>query len=268
MSHISIMGILNATPDSFFEGSRIVYQKAVDVAGKMLEDGADMLDIGGQSTRPGANLVSAGEEADRVLPVIESLVSAFPKATISVDTFYSHVARLAVSKGASVVNDISAGEDDEAMLSFIADSKVTYVAMHKQGNPQNMQKNPFYQNVTGDVFGYFEKKQALFQSLGINNWIIDPGFGFGKTVAHNFELLRNLGEFKKLGNPLLVGISRKSMIWKTLQTSAAGALNGTTALHMAALIHGADILRVHDVKEAKECITLYKTMYATQPDRF
>ena len=125
-----------------------------------------------------------------------------------------------------------------------------------------MQKNPFYQNVTGDVFGYFEKKQALFQSLGINNWIIDPGFGFGKTVAHNFELLRNLREFKKLGNPLLVGISRKSMIWKTLQTSAAGALNGTTALHMAALIHGADILRVHDVKEAKECITLYKTMYA------
>ena len=261
MSRISIMGILNATPDSFFEGSRIVYQKAVDVAGKMLENGADMLDIGGQSTRPGANLVSAGEEADRVLPVIESLVSAFPKATISVDTFYSHVARLAVSKGASVVNDISAGEDDEAMLSFIAESKVTYVAMHKQGKPQNMQDNPVYQNVTADVLGYFEKKQDLFQSMGIDNWIIDPGFGFGKTVSHNFELLGKLSKFKALGKPLLVGISRKSMIWKTLQTSADEALNGTTALHMAALIQGADILRVHDVKEARECVNLFEALY-------
>lgn len=261
MSRISIMGILNATPDSFFEGSRIVNQKAVDVAGKMLEDGANMLDIGGQSTRPGANLLSAGEEADRVLPVIESLVSVFPKAIISVDTFYSHVARLAVSKGVSVVNDISAGEDDEAMLSFIAESKVIYVAMHKQGKPQNMQENPVYQNVTADVLGYFEKKHDLFKSMGIDNWIIDPGFGFGKTVSHNFELLGNLAKFKALGKPLLVGISRKSMIWKTLQTSADEALNGTTALHMAALIHGANILRVHDVKEALECINLFEALY-------
>ena len=268
MANLSIMGILNATPDSFFEGSRIVNQKAVDVAGRMLEDGADILDIGGQSTRPGAKLVSAEEETDRILPVIENIVRCFPSVVISADTFYGSVAKRAVAAGAGMINDISAGEDDPEMLPFIAACKVPYVAMHKQGKPQNMQDNPVYQNVTADILSYFEKKQDLFQSLGINNWIIDPGFGFGKTVAHNFEMLRNLGEFKKLGNPLLVGISRKSMIWKTLQTSAAGALNGTTALHMAALIHGADILRVHDVKEAKECITLYKTMYATQSDRF
>ncbi len=261
MSRISIMGILNATPDSFFEGSRIVNQKAVDVAGKMLEDGADILDIGGQSTRPGASLISAAEEADRILPVIENIIRCFPSAVISADTFYGSVAKQSVAAGAGMINDISAGEDDPEMLPFIAERKIPYVSMHKQGNPQNMQNNPVYQNVTADVLGYFEKKQTLYQSLGIENWIIDPGFGFGKTAAHNFELLRNLGDFKKLGRPLLVGISRKSMIWKTLQTSADRALNGTTALHMAALIHGADLLRVHDVKEARECLQLFRELY-------
>jgi dihydropteroate synthase len=261
MSRISIMGILNATPDSFFEGSRIVNQKAVDVAGRMLEDGADILDIGGQSTRPGAKIVSAEEEADRILPVIENIVRCFPSVVISADTFYGSVAKQAVATGAGMINDISAGEDDPEMLPFIAACKVPYVAMHKQGKPQNMQDNPVYQNVTTDILGYFEKKQNLFQSMGIDNWIIDPGFGFGKTVSHNFELLGNLAKFKALGKPLLVGISRKSMIWKTLQTSANEALNGTTALHMAALIHGANILRVHDVKEARECVNLFEALY-------
>lgn len=255
------MGILNATPDSFFEGSRIVNQKAVDVAGRMLEDGADILDIGGQSTRPGATLVSAEEEADRILPVIENIVRCFPSVVISVDTFYGSVAKLAVNAGAGMVNDISAGEDDPEMLPFIAERKIPYVAMHKQGKPQNMQDNPVYQNVTFDVVGYFEKKQDLFQSLGIDNWIIDPGFGFGKSIDHNFQLLKNLNLFKQFGKPILVGISRKSTIWKTLGTTAENALNGTTALHMAALINGADILRVHDVHEAKECVTLYQAMY-------
>lgn len=268
MRSVKIMGILNATPDSFFEGSRIQIEQVVDMAGKMLEEGADILDIGGQSTRPGAILVSAREEADRVLPVTERLVSAFPGISISIDTFYSHVARLAVSGGASMVNDISAGEDDEAMLTFIAESKVAYVAMHKQGNPQNMQKNPVYADVTADVTSYFRQKKDLFHTIGIENWIIDPGFGFGKTIEHNFALLRNLQEFKKLGKPLLVGISRKSMIWKTLKTNAENALNGTTALHMISLMHGADILRVHDVKEAKECVTLYQSIYDNQPDSF
>lgn len=258
MKKIKIMGILNATPDSFFEGSRIQTQKAVDVAGQMLSEGADILDIGGQSSRPGAALISSAEEADRVLPVIESINNTFPEAVISIDTFYSHVARLAIYAGATMVNDISAGEDDPGMLAFIAESKLPYIAMHKQGTPQNMQQNPVYDDVVSAILSYFQQKEILYQSMGIHNWFIDPGFGFGKTLAHNFQLLRNLHRFSVFGKPVLVGISRKSMIWKTLHTSAEQALNGTTALHMAALMNGADILRVHDVKEAKECAILFE----------
>jgi dihydropteroate synthase len=261
MSQVKIMGILNATPDSFFEGSRLIDQKAVDVAGKMLEEGADILDIGGQSTRPGAIPVSASEEADRVLPVLENIAASFSNVAISVDTFYCSVAKQAVIAGANMVNDISAGDDDPEMLPFIAQNNISYIAMHKKGNPQTMQKNPEYKNVTETVIEYFRLKEELFQSLGINQWIIDPGFGFGKTIEHNFQLLREMQAFRTFGKPVLVGISRKSMIWKTLQSTAANALNGTTALHMSALMNGADILRVHDVKEAKECVSLYQAVY-------
>lgn len=261
MSQIKIMGILNATPDSFFEGSRIVNNKVVDLAGRMLDDGADILDVGGQSTRPGALPVSATEEADRVIPIIENIISAFPLSTVSIDTFYSSVAKQAVVAGAAMVNDISAGDDDEDMLNFVAEKNIPYVAMHKQGNPQTMQQKPEYEHVTEQIIGYFRKKQDIFNSIGIKNWIVDPGFGFGKTIEHNFQLLGDLQQFRMLGKPVLVGISRKSMIWKTLQTTAEKALNGTTALHMTALINGADILRVHDVKEAKECVTLYHALH-------
>lgn len=256
------MGILNATPDSFFEGSRIKPEKVQDLAGKMLMDGADILDVGGQSTRPGAIPISADEETDRVLPVIEDIIKIFPDAIISVDTFYSAVARHAVDAGAKIVNDISSGEDDDNMLAFIASAGISYVAMHKQGKPQTMQHNPIYKDVVAEVIDYFKEKDILYTQIGIKDWILDPGFGFGKTIAHNFLLLRNLNELKKINKPILVGISRKSMIWKTLGSQADNALNGTTALHMVALIKGADILRVHDVKEAAECVTLYESLYA------
>lgn len=254
------MGILNATPDSFYEGSRIQLHKVEDLAGQMLSDGADILDIGGQSTRPGAVPVSASEEIDRVLPVIENILQHFPATTISVDTYYASVAKAAVEAGATVVNDISAGDDDPEMLPFIAKAGVTYIAMHKQGIPLNMQDNPAYTNVVKDIIAYFSSKNVLFQNLGINDWILDPGFGFGKTQAHNFQILRQLKDFGIFNKPILIGVSRKSMVWKTLHSSPAEALNGTTALHMAGLMNGADILRVHDVKAAAECLKLYVTM--------
>lgn len=254
------MGILNATPDSFYEGSRIHVGKAIDAAAMMMQEGAHMLDIGGQSTRPGAVTVSASEEIDRVLPVIENILQHFPGTTISADTFYASVAKAAVEAGATIVNDISAGDDDSEMLPFIAKAGVTYIAMHKRGIPLNMQHNPTYNDVVKDIIDYFSNKKILFQNLDIHNWILDPGFGFGKTQAHNFQILRELKEFGIFKKPILIGISRKSMIWKTLNSSPEEALNGTTALHMAGLIHGADILRVHDVKAAFECLTLYSSM--------
>ncbi len=254
------MGILNATPDSFYEGSRIQLHKVQDLAGQMLTDGADILDIGGQSTRPGAMPVSVAEEIDRVLPVIETIAKHFPGTTMSVDTFNTPVAKAAVEMGVRIVNDISAGDDDPEMLAFIAQSGITYIAMHKQGNPINMQENPTYQDVVKTILAYFEQKSVKFEKLGIQQWILDPGFGFGKTQAHNFQILRQLKDFGIFNKPILIGISRKSMIWKTLNSSPEEALNGTTALHMAGLMKGADILRVHDVKAASECLKLYVTM--------
>jgi dihydropteroate synthase len=260
MRQVKIMGILNATPDSFYEGSRIHVGKAFDAAAMMLQEGAHILDIGGQSTRPGAVPVSASEEIDRVLPVIENVLQHFPATSISVDTYYASVAKAAVEAGATIVNDISAGDDDPEMLPFIAKAGVTYIAMHKRGIPVNMQENPAYTDVVKEITAYFSNKSVLFQNLGINDWILDPGFGFGKTQAHNFQILRQLKEFGIFNKPILIGISRKSMIWKTLNSSPEEALNGTTALHMAGLIRGADLLRVHDVKAASECLTLYLSM--------
>ncbi|MFT5818491.1 MAG: dihydropteroate synthase [Bacteroidia bacterium] len=252
-----VMGILNVTPDSFADGGKYTdLDQAVQQAEKMVAEGATILDIGGYSSRPGAAEVSIQEELDRVLPVLEKL-KGFTDAFLSIDTFRSRVAAEAVQAGANMVNDISAGEDDDAMLATVATLGVPYIAMHKQGKPKTMQENPKYTDVVGEVLEYLQKKITQCKAAGIKEVIIDPGFGFGKTTLHNYALLRNLDELTRLNVPILAGISRKSMINKVLETSPAEALNGTTFLHAYALRGGASILRVHDVKEALECVKLY-----------
>lgn len=254
-----VMGIINTTPDSFYEGSRFTVMDAiVRLAEKMLEDGAAMLDIGGQSTRPGSVRVSAGEEAERVVGVIETLSRRFPQAIISIDTYHAQVAAAAVEAGAVIVNDVSGGDMDEQMMQTVARLQVPYVCMHTKGTPDNMQQLAVYENVTREVLDHFIKKLAQCRKAGIKDIIIDPGFGFAKTTRHNFELLNNLSAFRMLDCPLLAGLSRKSTIYKTLGTDAAGALNGTTVLNTIALLNGADILRVHDVKEAVEAVKLVR----------
>ena len=252
-----VMGIINATPDSFYEGSR---QQTVDAilrqAEKMIKDGAGILDIGGQSTRPGSSVVGAEEELKRVISAIEAIHQHFPETFISVDTYFSLVAKEAVNAGASIINDISAGSMDENMLATVAALQVPYVLMHMQGTPQTMQQSPQYENVTREVFDFFITKNDELKKAGINDVIIDPGFGFGKTIAQNFELLRKLAVFKMIDHPLLLGISRKSTIYKTLDIRPTEALNGTTVLNTIGLMNGASIIRVHDVKEAKETIKL------------
>lgn len=253
-----VMGIINITPDSFYSGSRQQDSTAiVKKAGQMLEEGAGILDIGGQSTRPGSQLLSAAEEAERVMAAIEAIIGAFPAAIISIDTFYAAVAAAAVAAGARMVNDISGGEMDDQMLGTVASLQVPYICMHMKGNPQTMQQLAMYENVTTAVLDYFIVKMEACKKAGIHDVIIDPGFGFAKTSHHNFTLLKELGVFKITGKPLLVGLSRKTTIYKILGTDAAGALNGTTVLNTIALQNGADILRVHDVKEAVEAVKLF-----------
>lgn len=258
-----VMGILNLTPDSFFEGSRVAKKSDAILfsAEKMIREGTDFLDLGGYSTRPGAIDISTSEEIDRIVPAVELIRKEFPEVLISVDTFRSKVAQAAVSEGADIINDISAGNLDEEMLPLVAKLGVPYIAMHMKGNPQNMQSLTNYSDILTEILYYFAEKVDLIKKLGIKDVIIDPGFGFAKTVEQNFSLLKNLKSFEALGFPLLAGLSRKSMIYKTLQTDAANALNGTTALNMFALLQGANILRVHDVKEAKETIKLYEQLY-------
>ncbi len=257
------MGILNLTPDSFFEGSRVsTDKKSVLVeAEKKIKEGADFLDLGGYSTRPGARDISIEEEISRVIPAISEIKLNFPDTLISVDTFRSQVAKAAVEAGAELVNDISAGNLDSEMLPLLAKLGVPYIAMHMKGSPQTMQQETTYSDLVPEVLAYFGNKVEQFRKFGIKDVIIDPGFGFAKTREQNFELLRNLRSLKRLGLPVLVGVSRKSMIYKTLEISANEALNGTTALNMFALLQGADILRVHDVKEAKETIELAAQIY-------
>ena len=253
-----VMGILNVTPDSFYESSRLNNDDTLlKKAEQMIKDGASILDIGGQSTRPGSERVSAEEELKRVIPAIETIHKNFPEQVLSVDTFYSQVAKEAVAAGASIVNDISAGTIDDDLLLIVAELKVPYVLMHMQGHPQTMQQNPQYKNVTLEVFDFLSFKIKELHNLGIHDLIIDPGFGFGKTIEHNFQLLRELSFFSELKKPLLVGLSRKATVYKTLQITADKALNGTTVLHTMALLNGATILRVHDVKEAREAVQLY-----------
>jgi dihydropteroate synthase len=252
-----LMGIINATPDSFYKGSRYEGKEAIlQRAEQMLKEGAPILDIGGQSTRPGSTALDVDEELKRVIPSIEAMHKNFPEAIISIDTFHSRVAAEAVAAGASMVNDISGGTMDAKMIQTIASLQVPYVLMHIQGTPQIMHKNPQYDDVTKEVLDFFIHQVDVLHRSGIADVIIDPGFGFGKTAAHNFELVRNLSVFKMLGCPVLLGVSRKSTIYKILDTNADKALNGTTVLNTIGLLNGANILRVHDVKEAAEAIKL------------
>jgi dihydropteroate synthase len=256
------MGIINVTPDSFYSGSRqSTVDAALQKAEQMINEGATILDLGGQSTRPNSKQISAEEEAERVCPAIEAVHKQFPYAIISVDTYYALVAEEALQAGASIVNDISAGTLDNNMLSTVANLKAPYICMHMKGSPENMQQHAIYENVTREVLDYFIQRIHVCKKAGINDVIIDPGFGFAKTITHNFELLRNLSVFKMLEKPIIVGLSRKSTVYKTLGVTAEEALNGTTVMNTLALLNGANILRAHDVKEAVEAIKLFKKYF-------
>ena len=252
-----VMGILNVTPDSFFDGGRYSDETSLlQQVEKMLEAGASILDIGGASSRPGAATISEAEELTRVLPIITTILNRFPDTILSIDSWRANVASEAIAAGASIVNDISGGRGQ--MAETTAKLQVPYILMHMQGTPNTMQQNPHYEDVVLEVLDFFIQKVEKLQGMGVHDIVLDPGFGFGKSVEHNFALLRNLHVFKRvLDLPVLAGISRKSMICKPLGVNPKDALNGTTALHMVALQQGANILRVHDVKEAMEVIKLW-----------
>jgi dihydropteroate synthase len=259
-----VMGILNITPDSFFEDSRVVeMDQILRKAEQMLRAGATLLDIGGQSTRPGSQRLSAEEECDRVILPIERLSSEFPQAFLSVDTYHAQVAEAAVNAGAHMVNDISAGLLDSNMLATVSKLQVPYVIMHMKGEPETMHQNTNYQNITKEIIDFLAERKNACQKQGIRQIIIDPGIGFSKTIEHNFELIAKLEAFQELDAPLLLGISRKSFIYKTLNTDPAGALNGSTFLHAIGLQKGAKILRVHDVQEAVEAVRLFNALFST-----
>jgi dihydropteroate synthase len=253
-----VMGIINVTPDSFYEGSRVEGEKEIiETAVRMITEGADILDVGGYSTRPFAPEVTAEEEEKRVLSAIRLISGEMPEAVISIDTFRSEIADKAISEyGALIINDISGGEADGNMFSVVRKLNVPYIMMHMQGMPGNMQNNPVYDDVVADILKWFGKRIVSLQTTGVKDIILDPGFGFGKTIKHNFEILQRFGDFSVAGLPLLAGVSRKSMIWKTLGITPDEALNGTSVLNAVALMGGADILRVHDVREAVQTIRL------------
>jgi len=252
-----VMGIINTTPDSFFQGSRKPnLEEVVAAAGKMIEQGATFIDIGGQSTRPGSKRIDTDTEMERVIPAVEAIHRFYPDALISIDTFYANVAKAAVLSGAAIVNDVSAGSIDPELIPTVAGLNVPYVLMHMQGDPQTMQLHPTYNNVVLEVFDYLNQQIDKISRAGIKDIIIDPGFGFGKTIAHNFQLLSHLPYFHQLNKPILIGLSRKGTVYKTLGVGAEEALNGTTVLNTISLLNGAHILRVHDVTEAREAIRL------------
>lgn len=261
LSSPKVMGILNCTPDSFFDGGK--YNSSIAIVNqveKMLSEGATFIDIGAYSSRPGAKHISEEEELNRILPVIKLLISEFPAISISVDTFRGNVAEQCIHQGACMINDISAGDMDLNMFPVIAKLQIPYIMMHMQGTPQNMQKNPVYNDVVSDVLYFFSKKIAELHKLGVNDIITDVGFGFGKTVIHNYQLLKHLALFKNLEAPILVGMSRKGMLYKPLGITAETALNATTATNTVALLNGASILRVHDVKEAVEAVKIVELL--------
>jgi dihydropteroate synthase len=256
-----VMGIINATPDSFYDGGEFnTIESALGQAKKMLNQGASVIDVGGYSSRPGAAELSISEEINRTSPIIQSLANEFPEICISIDTFRSEVAIEAVRCGASIINDISAGDDDDNMLSTVAQLGVPYILMHKQGQSKTMQNNPNYENVVDEVFEYLARKILRCREVGISDLIIDPGLGFGKTVEHNFQLIKHLKKLAILEVPILVGASRKSMIKKVIQNDEGSTLNGTSVINTISLLNGASILRVHDVMEAIECIRLVQKL--------
>lgn len=252
-----VMGILNITPDSFFDGGN--YKKESEIISqvdKMLSEGATFIDIGAYSSRPGASHISETEELNRIIPIVKLLIQHFPNITISIDTFRSKVAEESINSGASIINDISGGKMDEDMFTTVAKLQVPYIMMHMLGTPQNMQQNPSYTDVTKEVITFFANQLFKLHQLQVNDVIIDVGFGFGKTIEHNYELLKNLQLFESLDAPILAGISRKSMLYKPLKITPSMALNATTSANTIALLNGANILRVHDVKEAMEAINI------------
>tara|TARA_Y100000992_G_scaffold184298_1_gene124522 strand:- start:944 stop:1771 length:828 start_codon:yes stop_codon:yes gene_type:complete len=254
-----IMGILNVTPDSFFDGGLYNTEKKVDIqVTKMIEDGMDILDVGGYSSRPGAKEISVNEEIDRVVPVVKFIRKTYPELILSVDTFRSEVARDCLDLGIDIINDISAGCIDKNILDVVAEYNCPYIMMHMKGTPQTMQINPEYENLIKELLIYFAKRIYLAREKGIIDIIVDPGFGFGKTLDHNYTIMKKIENFKLLDLPILVGISRKSFITKQLDIDKKDSLNGTTALNMYFLEKNINILRVHDVKEAKECIMLHE----------
>ena len=261
LSKPKVMGILNITPDSFYNNSRTnSIDEALRKTETFLNDGATFIDIGGYSSRPGAKDISTDEELSRLIPVIEAINKNIPEAIISIDTFRAKVAEETIFAGAHIINDIASGDMDDKMFETVARLQVPYIMMHMQGTPQNMQQNPVYDNVLLDVIDYLAKKIDMLKKLKVHDVIIDPGFGFGKTIEHNYELLNQMQEFKIFKLPVLAGFSRKGMIYKVLKNTAAEALNGTTILNTIALQKGAKILRVHDVKEAVECVKLVEML--------
>lgn len=258
LSTPKVMGILNATPDSFYDGSRMASaDEAIKKAEEMIVQGVDILDVGGQSTRPGSQRVGIDEELRRVLPIIKALTDRFPDVPLSIDTYYGQVAREAVSAGAVIINDISAWEIDPGMFDAVCELQVPYMLTHMQGRPETMQDKPLYKDVVNDVFKFFTMKTNSLRTAGVGDILIDPGFGFGKTMEHNYALLGRMREFLPLNYPIIAGVSRKGMIYRLLGTNPEGAVNGSTAAHMIALMNGASLLRVHDVAEACEAVKIY-----------
>ena len=257
ISSPKVMGILNITPDSFFDGGKYKNDVAIlSQVEKMLKEGATFIDVGAYSSRPGATHISEEQELKRIVPVIDLLIKNFPEIIISVDTFRSKIAEATINSGAAIINDISGGKMDVKMFDTVANLQVPYILMHMLGTPQNMQKNPVYEDVVKEIISFFAEQIFDLHQLKLNDIIIDVGFGFGKTIEHNFEILKNLDLFKSLDAPILAGVSRKSMLYKTLNVSAMEALNATTSANTIALLNGANILRVHDVKEAVEAIKI------------
>lgn len=267
LSRPRVMGIINITDNSFYSGSRYtVDDEIISAAAGMLEDGADILDIGGCSTRPGSEEVPEAVEIERVCRATDLILKRFPEAVISVDTWRATVAEAAVTgSGAAIINDISGGMLDDGMFPLVMKLNVPYILMHMQGTPGTMQLDPHYDDVVADILSWFAKRMAPLRDAGVKDIILDPGFGFGKNQAHNFEMLRRFSEFRMAGMPLLAGLSRKSIIWKTLDITPELALNGTSALNMAALINGASILRVHDVHAARQVVILFEKIWPAGP---
>ncbi|HHB79271.1 MAG TPA: dihydropteroate synthase [Saprospiraceae bacterium] len=262
-----VMGILNVTPDSFSDGGQFVdIHNAFAQAEKMIKEGAQIIDVGGMSSRPGAPIISVDEEIQRVIPIIQKIHEAYPQTILSIDTVHGLVAEKAIAAGASIVNDISAWSIDPGLLDVVVKHRVPYVLMHMRGKPENMQDQPAYENVALEVLDFLIEKITFLRKQGLVDIIIDPGFGFGKTLTQNYDLLNRLHTFKMLEAPILAGISRKSMIYKLLETSPKEALTGTIALNWVALEQGAKILRVHDVQEAKEIIEVFLKIQATKPN--